>query len=71
MPEELVYPLPATITIGVITSLLATAITMFNGLTVLAFALSRSLRNFGDYFILNLAVGIPAVLVRHVTASPT
>ena len=56
MSSDYLYPLPTTIAIGVVTSFLAVVTTAFNAITLLAFVLSRSLRNFGDYFILNLAV---------------
>ena len=50
------YPLPITVTVGVAMSLLAGFIVIFNTITIVAFACSPSLRKFGDYFILNLAV---------------
>ncbi|KAK7099747.1 histamine H3 receptor-like [Littorina saxatilis] len=64
--SEYLYPLPITVTIGVLTSLVAIVTTVFNTFTLVAFVFSKSLRNFGDYFILNLAIADLAIGVMSI-----
>nr|KAG5702089.1 hypothetical protein BaRGS_032338 [Batillaria attramentaria] len=59
--SEYAYPQPVAIAIGVITSLIGIATIVFNLFTLLAFGLRKTLRNFGDHFILNLALADMAI----------
>ncbi|ESO92551.1 hypothetical protein LOTGIDRAFT_190505, partial [Lottia gigantea] len=53
---NLMFSLEVTITIGILSTLLAVLTTGGNLLVLLAFATDSTIRKFGDYFILNLAV---------------
>lgn len=46
----------ATVVVGLLTSLMALLTIVGNGFTLVVFALSRSLRKFGHFFVINLAV---------------
>ncbi|XP_025111045.1 LOW QUALITY PROTEIN: histamine H3 receptor-like [Pomacea canaliculata] len=51
----------ATVVVGLLTSLMALLTIVGNGFTLVVFALSRSLRKFGHFFVINLAIADLAI----------